>query len=70
MTLETAKQVRGGTKVREREFGLEGRFVRLCDGGREIEVYYDSGGFDFWPRASSEIVETPFEAAMETERAR
>lgn len=74
MTLETAKQVSEGTKVREREFGLEGTFVRLCPGGAEIEVNFidpDVGpAFDFWPRASVEIVETPYEVAMRKEHAR
>jgi hypothetical protein len=60
MTLETAKQLKAGTKV------------RLCPGGAEIEVDhdYDGGGFDFWPRASVDVEETPYEAAMEKEHAR
>jgi hypothetical protein len=60
VTVEEARKVQPGTHVRETEYDLHGRFVRLCDSEgdlyAEVDHDYDGGGFDFWPVASLEVI--------------
>jgi hypothetical protein len=60
VTLGDAMALEPGTLVREREFGLEGRFVGVGVTGlyAEIDHDYEGGGFDYWPLRTLEVIVT------------
>lgn len=58
MLSTTAVRLEPGTRVFEVEYGLRGRFVAAHQDGNVLEVdhTYDGGGFDYWPAATTVVV--------------